>query len=105
MPAVPRAMLSRARRHRIYRVQMPRAHPRWGIEFDWLGVDRQGHVAVFTTAGYGPVPADVNQHAADVDAALDPVRGLPATRAAAPGARRPTTRDYSERADHNRHVH
>jgi len=43
--------------HRIFRVQMPRAHPRWGIEFDWLGVDREGHVAVFTTAGYGPVPA------------------------------------------------
>jgi hypothetical protein len=56
---------------------MPRAHPRWGIEFDWLGVDRQGHVAVFTTAGYGPVPVDVNQHLADVDAALDRVGELP----------------------------
>jgi hypothetical protein len=58
---------------------MPRAHPRWGIEFNWLGVDQHGHVAVFVTAGYGAVPVEVNQHAADVDRALDQLDGLPVT--------------------------
>jgi hypothetical protein len=32
---------------------------------------------VFTTAGYGPVPAEVDQHLAEVDAALDQVEQLP----------------------------
>ena len=50
-----------------------------GIEFDWLGVDRHGHVAAFSTAGYGPVPVEVNQHHADVDVALDQIRELPVT--------------------------
>jgi hypothetical protein len=75
---------------------MPRAHPRWGIEFDWLGVDRHGHVAVFTTAGYGPVPVDVNQHFADVDAALDRVGQLPVTGSVGTVVRRSADGDYSE---------
>ncbi len=82
--------------HRIFRVQMPRAHPRWGIEFDWLGVDREGHVAVFTTAGYGPVPADVNQHLADVDAAFDRVKELPVTGSADNIMQRSADGDYSD---------
>ena len=44
-------------------VAMPRADPRWRDEFhpwtgtghDWLGVDLEGHVAVFATGGYGLV--------------------------------------------------
>jgi hypothetical protein len=74
---------------------MPRAHPRWGIEFDWLGVDRQGYVAVFTTAGYGPVPVDVNQHLAEVDAALDRVGQLPVIGSAGNVVRRSADGDYS----------
>jgi hypothetical protein len=66
-----------ADRHTISRMEMPRAHPRWGIEFDWLGVDPGGHVAVFTTGGYGPVPENVNLQLDDVDRALEHVRGLP----------------------------
>ncbi|HYK69716.1 MAG TPA: hypothetical protein VEV45_17355 [Streptosporangiaceae bacterium] len=66
-------------------MRMPRADPRWwdefhpwsGIEHGWLGVDLQGHVAVFTTAGYGLVPMEVDRHLADVDAALDQVGQLP----------------------------
>lgn len=66
-------------------MQMPRADPRWkdewhpwsGLEHDWLGVDRQGHVAVFMTAGFGLVPMQLDQHLDDVDAALDRVRQLP----------------------------
>ena len=77
-------------------MQLPHAHPRWGIEFDWLGVDDQGHVAVFTTAGYGPVPEDVNQHLADVDAALDRVRELPVTGSAGDIVQRPAGGDYSD---------
>jgi hypothetical protein len=30
---------------------MAREHPRWGIEFDWLAVDSQHQVAMFTSAG------------------------------------------------------
>ena len=91
-----RDQAARTRRYRIFRVQMPRAHPRWGIEFDWLGVDREGHVAVFTTAGYGLVPADVNQHLADVDAALDRVKELPVTGSAGDIIRRSAGGDYPD---------
>lgn len=27
-----------------------------GLELDFLAVDRDGHVALFCTAGYGPIP-------------------------------------------------
>ena len=27
-----------------------------GMEFDWLGVDREGFIALFSSAGFGPVP-------------------------------------------------
>jgi hypothetical protein len=30
-----------------------------GIEFDWFAVDRSGRIALFATAGSGPVPANV----------------------------------------------
>ena len=36
--------------------ELPRDHPLWGREFDWLGIDSHGHVAVFSNAGYGPLP-------------------------------------------------
>lgn len=75
---------------------MLRAHPRWGIEFDWLGVDRRGYVAVFTTAGYGAVPVDVNQHAADVDAALEQASGLHVTGSASDLVPSPADGDYSD---------
>ena len=29
------------------------------VEYDWWAVDRDGHVAVFSTAGFGPTPVDV----------------------------------------------
>lgn len=28
----------------------------YGIEFDWFAVDRDGHPALFSSAGYGPIP-------------------------------------------------
>jgi hypothetical protein len=54
-----------------------RDHPWSGWEFDWLGIDRYGHVAVFSNAGCGPLPETVNERLADVDAALDRADELP----------------------------
>jgi hypothetical protein len=34
-------------------------------EFDWFAVDRDGHIAHFSTAGYGPVPVVVKEHFGD----------------------------------------
>lgn len=58
--------------------ELPRDHPLWGREFDWLGIDRHGRVAVFSIAGYGPLPETVNERLADVDAALERADELPA---------------------------
>jgi len=41
---------------------------RAGEEFDWFAVDETGHVAVFATAGSGPVPAQVPTEASLHDA-------------------------------------
>src|SRR5690348_8658201 len=57
--------------------ELPRGHPLWGREFDWLGIDRNGRVAVFSNAGYGPLPETVNERLADVDAALERAGELP----------------------------
>jgi hypothetical protein len=42
--------------------------PWWGLEFDWLAVDRGGHVASLCTAGYGPVPVAVVFHVQTIEA-------------------------------------
>jgi hypothetical protein len=57
--------------------ELPRGHPLWGREFDWLGIDRHGRVAVFSNAGHGPLPETVNERLADVDAALERADALP----------------------------
>ncbi len=54
------------------------AHPTPGVELDWLGVDLGGWVALFGTAGYGPVPVSVAAHREQVErgvAKLGPLRG------------------------------
>ncbi len=53
------------------------AHPRLGIEFDWLAVDPSGALAVLTSAGYGPVPKAVREHVESVDAALELINTWP----------------------------
>jgi hypothetical protein len=63
--------------------ELPRDHPLWGREFDWLGIDRHGHVAVFSNAGYGPLPETVDERLADVDAALERADELAAIGSAA----------------------
>jgi hypothetical protein len=57
--------------------ELPRDHPLRGREFDWLGIDRRGRVAVFANAGYGPLPEIVNERVADVEAALERAGELP----------------------------
>jgi hypothetical protein len=57
--------------------ELPRDHPLRGRQFDWLGIDRRGRVAVFSNAGYGPLPETVNERLADVDAALESAGELP----------------------------
>jgi hypothetical protein len=50
-----------------------------GFEYDWVATDRDGHVALFTTAGGGYAPKqfllDVDAH----DAAIAALLGAPAT--------------------------
>jgi hypothetical protein len=60
-------------------MEMPGAHPRWGIEFDWLAVDRQQQVAVFTSSGHGGVPEAVLRNVPLVDDAMKMVEQLPTT--------------------------
>lgn len=50
-------------------------HPRFGFNFDWLAVDRQGHVAFMMSSGYGPVPLTVLDRFAEVDDAVKPLAG------------------------------
>ena len=44
---------------------------RQGTEFDWFALDDAGEVAVFATAGFGPVPAQVRAASEDHDAIGD----------------------------------
>lgn len=76
-------------------MEMPGAHPRWGIEFDWLAVDSQQQVALFTSAGYGAVPEAVLRNVPLVDDAMEALEQLPttgmATKVSVPG-----NGDYSD---------
>jgi hypothetical protein len=55
----------------------PFTHPRPGLELDWLGVDRRGHIGLFSSGGYGPIPKAVADHLTEVEAALDRLNLLP----------------------------
>ena len=52
-------------------------HPRQGLELDWLGVDFRGHVGLFSSGGYGPIPKAVADHLTEVDAAVERLDMLP----------------------------
>ena len=54
-----------------------RNHPRFGTEFDWLAVDPENHIALLSSAGYGPVPKAVLDHAEEVDKAVETIREWP----------------------------
>jgi len=50
-------------------------------DFDWFGVDADGHLAHFTTAGFKRLPASVSESAEDLESVTDyfdknaPIRG------------------------------
>jgi hypothetical protein len=48
-----------------------------GLDYAWLAVDAVGHVAIFTNAGLGPIPAAVLADREKVDRAEELVRQLP----------------------------
>jgi len=52
-------------------------HPRPGCGLDWLSVDRNGYVGLFSTGGQGPVPQAVADRLAEVEAAVRRVHYLP----------------------------
>ncbi len=52
-------------------------HPRRGEELDWLAVDRAGHVGVFSSGGYGPIPRAVVEKLDEVERAVDLLTRLP----------------------------
>jgi hypothetical protein len=33
-----------------------------GLEFDWFALDAEGNIGLFSSAGFGPVPANVQLH-------------------------------------------
>jgi hypothetical protein len=55
---------------------LPDLYP-YGWDYAWLAVDADGHVAVFTSAGQGPIPAAVLADRERADQAEDLVFDLP----------------------------
>lgn len=51
--------------------------PKPGFELDWLALDANDHVAIFSAAGHGPIPRIVAQHLDDVEKAIESLRSLP----------------------------
>ncbi len=47
------------------------------LEFDWLACDADGFVALFSSAGFGPVPEESVAMADALDAALDRMNAMP----------------------------
>ncbi|MEU4390714.1 hypothetical protein [Kribbella sp. NPDC023855] len=56
----------------------------WGREWDFLAVDSAGHVAVLSSAGYGPIPEPVLAAREVVERADDAIAALPTITRAVP---------------------
>jgi hypothetical protein len=70
----------------------------WAVELDFVVLDSADHVAVFTTAGFGPMPLEVVDHWNEVNDAVDLARSCFEPRrdensTDGPIARKPTTPD------------
>ena len=50
----------------------------WAPDIDWFASDRDGHLAVFATAGLGPIPARVTRHPEGLVAVLEDIENLKA---------------------------
>jgi hypothetical protein len=53
-----------------------------GVEYDWLAVDAEGFVALFSTAGAGFAPDELLRDPEAFDAAIDAILEMPARSAA-----------------------
>jgi hypothetical protein len=53
------------------------SHPDYGIELDWLAIDMNRRVALFSSGGHGPVPRIVVDRLADVERAIERLHLLP----------------------------
>lgn len=53
------------------------SHPEPGTELDWLAVDVDEYVGLFSTAGRGPVPVVVVEHLVEVKRAIARLGNLP----------------------------
>lgn len=49
----------------------------WGLDLEWIAVDRKGRVGVFTTAGAGPIPKACLTEAEVLDQIWGAIRSLP----------------------------
>lgn len=65
-----------------------------GTDFEWCGCDADGHIAVFTTAGLGPIPAAVLRDSELTHALLESVRSLPSRGGATMLVRLPRPDDF-----------
>src|SRR3989442_5692739 len=48
----------------------------WGPDIDWIASDRDGHLAVFATAGLGAIPARVTRDPAGLVAVIGDIENL-----------------------------
>ena len=48
----------------------------WGPDIDWIASDRDGHLAVLTTAGLGAIPARVTRDPAGLVAVVEEIENL-----------------------------
>ncbi len=48
----------------------------WSADIDWIASDRDGHLAVFATAGLGPIPARVTHDSDGLVAVLEDIEKL-----------------------------
>jgi hypothetical protein len=49
-----------------------------GTEFDWFGRDKDGHLAVLSSAGSGPIPEAIWNHLREYNALVTRIESLPA---------------------------
>ena len=53
-------------------------HPWFNGEFDWVASDSKGKVAIFSTAGKGPIPVNVSEDGEFLEEIIETIRQLPA---------------------------
>jgi len=62
----------------------------WGPDIDWIASDRDGHLAVFATAGLGAIPARVTRDPAGLVAVMEEIESIKGFDFELGGIREPT---------------